>query len=263
MPNLPPACSSVNTASRAVRCAVLAADRDTSTVVGHLHRGIAVQCHLDQVREPRCGLVDRVVDQLPHQVVQALGPGATDVHPGALAHCVQPFQQLDALLVVGVHGPVRGRRSGSRHGQTSQSRATDTLGEGRPSGDPPGQVVDDPAVVVARSSAGSPSGYQTAAAPSSESDRRSHRRSATRSGACGYCRYTGAPTMTVEGWEHPGGEMWTNRHGGGQARKLARRRVPPRLAQPCERRIGPHQSRPEHLDTPVVPSRELSRLTTS
>ena len=45
-------------------------------------------------REPGLRLVDRVVHDLPHHVVQAGEVvGVADVHPGALAHRVRSFEQ--------------------------------------------------------------------------------------------------------------------------------------------------------------------------
>lgn len=49
----------------------LLAGGDAPPVVGHLDRAIPMQGDLDQVGVSGGGLVDRVVDQLPHQVVQA------------------------------------------------------------------------------------------------------------------------------------------------------------------------------------------------
>jgi hypothetical protein len=42
-------------------------------------------------------LVDRVVDHLVHEVVQALGPGGSDVHSGPLADGLESFEYLDVL----------------------------------------------------------------------------------------------------------------------------------------------------------------------
>ncbi len=56
-------------------------------------------------------LVDRVVDDLEHEVVQAgaIG-GVADVHAGALAHGFQTFEDLDAAFAIrsAVGGVARG-----------------------------------------------------------------------------------------------------------------------------------------------------------
>ena len=63
---------------------VVARGSVTSTMV---RRGVAGLC-----------LVDRVVDQLEHHVVEARGVvGVADVHPRALAHRLETLQDLDAL----------------------------------------------------------------------------------------------------------------------------------------------------------------------
>ena len=49
----------------------------------------------DRVAVAAQRLVDRVVDDLAHQVVQAALIGAADVHAGAAAHGLQPLQHLD------------------------------------------------------------------------------------------------------------------------------------------------------------------------
>ena len=82
--------------------AVLDAGGNASAVVADLDGPVLVQGDLDEVGEPGGGLVDRVVDQLPHQVVQAFHAGAADVHAGALANRVEAFEDLDRVFVVGV-----------------------------------------------------------------------------------------------------------------------------------------------------------------
>ena len=47
------------------------------------------------------GLVHRVVDDLPDQVVEPVEPRRTDVHPGSLADRFEPLEDLDRLGVVG------------------------------------------------------------------------------------------------------------------------------------------------------------------
>ena len=47
-------------------------------------------------------LVHRVVDDLREQVMQRLLVGAADIHAGAAAHRLQPFQHLDVARRVGL-----------------------------------------------------------------------------------------------------------------------------------------------------------------
>ncbi len=86
---------------------------DAAPVVDHPAAAVGQQGDVDPGGVAGHGLVDRVVDHLPHAVVQAGGPGAADVHAGALADRVETLQDLH---VVGPVGPVR-----LRHEATSFS----------------------------------------------------------------------------------------------------------------------------------------------
>lgn len=70
--------------------------RNPAAVVGHGNRVVGVNRHVDVVAVPGQRFVDRVVEHLEHEVVQT---GAVrrvaDVHPGALAHRFQTFEDLD------------------------------------------------------------------------------------------------------------------------------------------------------------------------
>ena len=55
---------------------------------------------LDMGTEARQGLIDGVVHDLIHQVVQARGRGGADIHARPLAHRFQPLQHLDLGGVV-------------------------------------------------------------------------------------------------------------------------------------------------------------------
>ena len=59
------------------------------------------------------GLVDGVVDELPHEVEQAVVAGAADVHAGALADGVEALEDLDGVGVVARLGGLC-RRGGMR-----------------------------------------------------------------------------------------------------------------------------------------------------
>ena len=66
------------------------------------HRGAAVlmQGHQDLRGEPRQGLVDAVVHDLPQQMMQAAHAGGANVHARTHAHRVQPLQHLQLARVV-------------------------------------------------------------------------------------------------------------------------------------------------------------------
>ena len=76
-------------------------DRDATAVVVDLAAAVGEQRDADAVAVSRHRLVDGVVDDFPDQVVQALQTGGADVHARALAHRVEPFEDLDVLGVVG------------------------------------------------------------------------------------------------------------------------------------------------------------------
>ncbi len=70
---------------------------------------------------PGEGFVDRVVDDLVDEVVQAARAGGADVHAGPLADRLEAFEDLDVLCVIGAissrdlavrRGPGRGARAG-------------------------------------------------------------------------------------------------------------------------------------------------------
>ena len=79
------------------------ADRDAAAVVLDGDRVVGVDDDGDGVAVAREVLVDRVVDRLPHEVVQA---GAVvhvaDVHAGALAHRLEALEHLDGALAIGL-----------------------------------------------------------------------------------------------------------------------------------------------------------------
>ena len=78
------------------------ADRNAAAIVGDGARAVGVQGHGDGVAIAGKRLVDRVVNDLIDHVVQAGAViGVADIHAGPLAHCVEPAQHLDRVLVVG------------------------------------------------------------------------------------------------------------------------------------------------------------------
>ena len=75
---------------------------DSTTVVHHADGAVLEDRDLDRVAMTGQGLIDGVVDDLVHQVVESALPRRTDVHAGALAHRLQAFEHLNGV------GPVLG-----------------------------------------------------------------------------------------------------------------------------------------------------------
>ena len=99
-------------------------DGDAATVVDDLATAVGEQGHVDAAGVAGHGLVDRVVDDLVHEVVQAAGARGPDVHAGPLADGFESFEDRDVLRAV------RGFRSGLRHERTDLSGAVGSdLGE--------------------------------------------------------------------------------------------------------------------------------------
>ena len=76
-------------------------DRDAATVVDDLDAAVGEHRDDDPVAVAGQRLVDGVVDDLPHQVVQAALAGRADVHARALAHRLEALEDLDRGGVVG------------------------------------------------------------------------------------------------------------------------------------------------------------------
>ena len=90
---------------------------DAAPVVLDPDRAVLHQGDVDGVGVAGQGLVDRVVDDLPDQVVQAALAGGADVHAGALAHRLEPLEHGDRAGVVGLavdDHDLRVRRLGDR-----------------------------------------------------------------------------------------------------------------------------------------------------
>ena len=88
----------------------MASHRHAAAVVLDGHLAVVMDRHDDRRREAGHGLVDRVVDDLPHQVVQAALIGRPDVHPGASTDGLETLEDLDAGG--GVVGPCGLRLAG-------------------------------------------------------------------------------------------------------------------------------------------------------
>jgi len=79
------------------------ASGNAASVVFHRHRPVGVQFDEHQIAMAGQSLVDRVVGNLEHHVVQARSViGIADIHARALAHGVQSFEDLDRIGAVGI-----------------------------------------------------------------------------------------------------------------------------------------------------------------
>ena len=72
-------------------------DRNAAAVVGDGDEAVGLHLDLDPVGVAGQRLVHGVVDDFGEQVVQRLLVGAADIHAGAAAHRLEPFQHLDVL----------------------------------------------------------------------------------------------------------------------------------------------------------------------
>ena len=80
----------------------VAIHRDAAPVVHNPDPSIGEEGHIDLGAEPGHGLVDRVVDHLPDQMVEAAEDGGPDVHPGSATDRLETLQDSDVLCVVGL-----------------------------------------------------------------------------------------------------------------------------------------------------------------
>ena len=118
-------------ALRLVLVVHLDAGRDAAAVVDHRDRVVGVDGDDDVVAEAGQRLVDRVVDHLEHEVMQAGAVGrVADVHARALAHRLQPFEDLDRAFAVGAVAAERRRRLRGSTGTASQRAGCDRLARG-------------------------------------------------------------------------------------------------------------------------------------
>src|SRR6185503_233926 len=74
-------------------------DGDAAAVVEDTGGAVGVQGDDDPVAEPGHRLVDRVVDDLVHEVVEASDARGPEVHAGSLADRLETFEDLDVLRV--------------------------------------------------------------------------------------------------------------------------------------------------------------------
>ena len=76
-------------------------DRDPAAVVRDGHRAVRIERDLNLFAEARHGLVDRVVDDLVDEVMQAAAVDRSDIHRGAFSDRLQALKDLDLAGVVG------------------------------------------------------------------------------------------------------------------------------------------------------------------
>jgi hypothetical protein len=84
-------------------------DGDAAAVVDDAHSPVGEDRHVDRGGVAGQGLVDRVVDDLVHQVMEPAGPGGTDVHARSLANRFEALENLDRVgavfrLLLGLRG---------------------------------------------------------------------------------------------------------------------------------------------------------------
>ena len=83
---------------------VLHAHGNAPAVVPDKHHVSRQQPHIDLVAKAGQGLVNGIVHNLVHQVVQSPGTGGADIHAGTLPHRLQSLQNLDLVAVIGFLG---------------------------------------------------------------------------------------------------------------------------------------------------------------
>ena len=76
------------------------ADRHSSSMILHRDRTICLKRDRDLIPVSIEGLVDRVVHDLPHQMMQTAGIGRADIHARTFADSLQPFQDLNAARII-------------------------------------------------------------------------------------------------------------------------------------------------------------------
>jgi hypothetical protein len=77
--------------------------RDATAIVDNGDGAIDVNSDVDLIAKASKGLVNGVIDDLVHQVVQAAGAGGADVHRRPLLHSLEPLKDLDLVGRVVVH----------------------------------------------------------------------------------------------------------------------------------------------------------------
>ena len=75
--------------------------RNPAAIVGHAHRAVGVEDDVDQVAIAGERLIDGIVRNLEHHVMQPRAiVGIADIHPRPLANGIEPAQHLDRIGVI-------------------------------------------------------------------------------------------------------------------------------------------------------------------
>ena len=83
-------------------CLLVDIDGNAAAVVDDAHAIAGQERDLDVIGEAAHGLVARVVEDLPDQMMQAVRTGRADVHARALADRLEALQDLDRVGAIGV-----------------------------------------------------------------------------------------------------------------------------------------------------------------
>ncbi|KAF5032528.1 hypothetical protein DSECCO2_616350 [anaerobic digester metagenome] len=75
--------------------------RDTAAVIPHGDAVIFVNRNVNLGTITGQGFVDAVVDDFINKMMQAANTGITNVHAGTNANCLQPFQYLNLIGIIG------------------------------------------------------------------------------------------------------------------------------------------------------------------
>jgi hypothetical protein len=78
-------------------------DRDAASVVLNRARAVLMENDRDVLGVARKRFVDSVVDGFVDQLVKTPFSSVADVHPGALANCLEAFENLDLFARVILH----------------------------------------------------------------------------------------------------------------------------------------------------------------
>ena len=84
--------------------------RNAAPVVGNAHRPVRRNPQLNAVAVARQRLIHRVVQQLFDEMMQAVNPGAPNIHTGAHPHRLQTLQHLNVVGRIIRRGLLRGRQ---------------------------------------------------------------------------------------------------------------------------------------------------------
>ena len=73
---------------------------DSTSVILNGARAVLIDVDVDLIRKSCHGLIDTVVHDLVHKVVETSGIGTADIHTGSLPYGLKTFQNDDAVRTV-------------------------------------------------------------------------------------------------------------------------------------------------------------------